>query len=326
MKNEILLLELKRMRHKVKLAADNSDNHPSDPAEEEIEIIDEEAESQFNKPVLNWTGPTPDPAEWEGEDITQYSVDPAKAREIVLEKVKRLGYTDLSPRLIDQMVEDEMAAQRRSKIDKYHSMAAERARGIDPESGEINAEKTRLQGIERVKRERPELSDPEKRKQMKNFKRSYFNYYDPFMEEGSGVKFNLDSSERSAVQSGYSPEKLNAELANTLSGLMGEYLVGKRLTISTGSPTMPKEELVTIQDADPDGQRIIFNPVGRGVRMFSSYNDFFYNTLGRNGNISDGERALKAAAPQIPFPRKELPRKERSWGDILRILPPWAKV
>lgn len=338
MKNEILLLELKRMRHKVKIATEKTEIAPVAP-EDEIEVIEEEdsgPEPFFQSPV-NWTGPDPDPSEWESEPTTKVSIDPAKARE----RVKRyLSSTDpkemakLTPQELDSMIEymtqEEIEAME-EKLDRYHMAESEYARGMVPGSEGMMTEEARNKGLERLRQDRPELFDPVKQEMMKDYSPSYFVYYDPIFQDDRKTKF----SELMLASRGYNQVKLDQTLANQLSGLIGEHLVGKSFTISTGSPTLPKEETVTIADVDPDDQKIIFKPVGRGLKLFSSYHDFFYKT-------QDGQRALASLAPpNVKIPQNNPPVSEegsaqkdpstsgplsRGWKNLLKILPPWAKA
>ena len=285
MKNEILLLELKRMRHKVKIATEKTEIAPVAP-EDEIEVIEEEesgAEPFFQSPV-NWTGPDLHADEWDDDTTTSLSKNPTS----------------------DQ---------------KYHMTHSEAARGMFPGTGGMMTDEARRKGLERLRQDRPELFDPKKIKEMKKYQQSYHVYYDSYLPDDRRNKFN----EMMLASKGYTPVKLEAELANQLSGLMGDYLVGKSITISTGSPTLPREETVTILDVDPDSQTIIFKPVGKGPKLFSSYDDFFYNTVGRRSGKSDGEKALMAAAPEIQMPSKGGPLS-RGWKNLLKILPPWAKA
>ena len=115
MNNQILLLELKRMRHKVKLASAEGDPTIIE-GEEDVEVIDEsEAAPAISSKPLNWTGPEYDPKEWESEETTKVSINPAKARERVERYLRATDPAELAKlteeeldSLIENMTEEEV--------------------------------------------------------------------------------------------------------------------------------------------------------------------------------------------------------------------------
>ena len=121
---------------------------------------------------------------------------------------------------------------------------------------------------------------------------------------------------------GYQPTMLEDELSAKLSGILGEHLVGKNFTIYTGSSRIPRAEVVKILDVDPDNQRIVLQTSDEKLKFLASYDDFFYHK--KQSNLSDGERALKALAPNIVMPKKD-GILSSTWKNILKIKPPWAK-
>lgn len=329
MKSDILLLKLKRMRYKVKLASEDIREDSIDEGDVDVESEEgsEESLPSFGK-KLNWTGPNLDYKEWDDQPPTKISVDPVKA----LERVRRFITSSDSNEIagltqeeidaaVEKLMKEDMRSMRRN-LDEYHMRRSEAGRGMIPGTGGIMTDKARREGLERLRMDRPELFDPKKIREMKDHQPSYNIYYDSFFPDYRRNNLN----EMRATSMGYAPVKLEAELANQLSGLIGNHLVGKSFKISTGSPTLPKEETVTIQDVDPDKQMIIFKPIGRGLKLFSSYDDFFYNTSGRSGGKSDGERALLAVDPKIQMPSKSGGALSRGWKNLLKILPPWAKA
>jgi hypothetical protein len=327
MRSDILLLELKRMRYKVKLASEDPEKTP---VRESEEMGEEKTIDQITQPLggsFTWSGPDYKTEDWDSEPDTKVSVDPAKARDKVKRYLERLNATEPTKlteselnSLLDSMTEREIQNMQ-GRIDSYHFSQSEAGRGMIPGTGGMMTEESRRQGLERIRRDRPELFDSAKKREMNNYKQSYYTYYDPLFKGERKTEF----SERRRAARDYKPVKINQELADQLSGLIGDLLVGKRFTISTGSPIMPREEVVTILDVDPDDQKIIFKPVGPGVSLFSSYDDFFYNTVGRKENKSDGERALLQADPTFKMPPKDPGVLSRAWKNLLKIFPSRAK-
>ncbi len=292
MNSHILLLELKRMRRKVKIASDaaNEDDEVEvieEPEEaeglDEVSVIDEDKEGDQD----DLTNPIPYD-EWSALDLTNITPNPSDAR-------------------------------------RYHRLQSEGARGIIPDSGGMISDEELQRAMEETRRRRPELEDPERKKMMKDFKRTYFFYNPPILSDDRSLKLReyMESSR------GYNPKKLSEDLTRELNGILSK-LVGERFRISTGDPTRPATELVTISEVDIPEQKIIFNSTS-GQKLFSSYDDFFY---GKKWDAkTDGEKAIdilnskkREEDPDIVLPSKGGGGLAGAWQNLLRIKPPWSKA
>jgi len=235
---------------------------------------------------------------WEEETPTKISIDPAITREQI-EKV--ISITGEDPAEIEKIMEDQMESLQES-YDQWQRDQYEMSQGIIPGSGGIMTEASRLQGLKKLRQDRPELFDPINRERMKSWRETYFLYYHSFLPDERKTYF----SELMLAPQEYTTLKLEAALSLQFTNLIKDHLQGKSFTIFTGSPIFPKEEVVTIIDLDPEDQKIIFKTLIRELKLFSSYYDFFYHQ--KKENLSDGERALSRFAPHLQFPIESLSR------------------
>ena len=258
MNNEILLLELKRRRVLTKLAAEPTlspaieDTMPREDLpedEDEIEIVDEL--------------PTETVSEWSEETPTRLTVDPAKARATVQRR-------STDPGQIESMTAEEVAAMQ-TRADKWHQSYSEQARGMIPGTGGQMTDKARQQALERLRIDRPEMFDPKKIQQSKGYKKTYHYYQDPIFLTSERYR-KLQTHMNSSKSGGQLDESLSAQLSGLLSGL-----VGKVFIITTGTPTLPKQEEVRIVEVDPSEQKIILQVEGTTEKYYTSYDDFFYH-------------------------------------------------
>jgi hypothetical protein len=315
MNNDILLLRLKRMRYKVKLASDVTIPSPSD--EDEIEVIEAEPgpdevfvseDDPDEDSPLNWRGEVTVPGEWD-ETPTKITVDPAKIRENVK---KFYSVAGRDPAKIDQMTDEEVKSL-------WHMAEFEKSKGMVPHSGGMMTEEARQKGLEKTRRDRPEMFDPTRQKMMSGWKNTYFRYNEPvfYGDRTTQLKEMMEASR------GYVPTRLNEEISAELSGILNE-LVGKVFTISTGSPTIPKEERVKIVDVDTEDQRIIFQSAeDPRFKYFSSYDDFFYHK--KWSGKSDAEMALERLVPGAVIPNKD-GFLSKGLKSLLRVFRPGAKA
>lgn len=320
MNNDILLLNLKRMRYKVKLAAETTKPLPFE--EEEVEVVEEEPgpdevfvteDDPDEDSPLNWRGETPTLEEW-NETPTKLTVDPFKAREQVKRFVLATGG---DPAEVDRMTEEQVK-RLQEDYDKWQQHQYEASQGMVPGSGGMMTEESRQQGLERTKQERPEMFDPARQKMMKDWKSTYFRYHDPIFPGDRKTQLR----EMMEASRGYVPERLNDDLAASLAGIMHDYLWMKTFAISIGSPTLPKIEMVKIVDVDPREQKIIFQSVqDPRFKYFSSYDDFFYHP--KWDGKSDGARALITLGSGVELPSKSWIEKAKR---LLKIPRPGAKV
>lgn len=281
MNNDILLLELKRKRALTKLAAEPTlspaieDTMPREdlPEEEdEVEVIDEAPEDEVE--VID-EGSGEVVSEWSEETPTKLTVDPARARS----KVERYS-TD--PAQIEGMTATEMQYMQ-ERANKWHQYQSEQARGMVPGKGGQMTEEARQKALERTKRDHPEMFDPKKIEQSKGYKRTYHYYQDPIFPTSDRYR-----KLQTHMNSSKSGEKLDEDLSAQLSGLLSG-LVGKVFIITTGTPTLPKQEEVKIVDVDPGEQKIILQVEGTTEKYYTSYDDFFYHK--KYDGITDAQGA-----------------------------------
>lgn len=243
MNGHILLLELKRKRALVKLAAEptlspaEDSEHtviaPPSEDEDEIEVIDE--------PEVIVGEPDPD-EEWD-ETPTRVTVNP----------------------------------------ERYHGDITDKLKGIVPGSGGMMTPEARRMGLEKIRRDHPELFDPKARERQKSHKTTYFPYHEPILPASDRYKTLMSYMDTSKPE-----DKFDKQTADTLSGLLAN-LVGKVFLISTGSPILPKHEEVRIVDVDEDAQKIILQVEGTSLKYHTSYNDFFYHK--KEDGLTDAEAA-----------------------------------
>jgi len=258
MNNDILLLELKRRRTLTKLAAEPTlspaieDTVPREDLPEgegEIETVDESPGEVIS--------------EWSEETPTKLTVDPAKARSTV----ERFS---ADPDQTELMTAEELVAMR-NKADKWHQSYSDLARGMIPGTGGQMTEKARQKAMERLRADRPEMFDPKKIQQNKGYEKTYHYYQEPIFPNSDRyrkLQTHLNSSK--------AEKKLDETLSTQLSGLLGG-LVDKVFLITTGTPTLPKQEEVKIVDVDPKEQKIILQVEDTTEKYYTSYDDFFYH-------------------------------------------------
>jgi len=337
MSNDILFLNLKRMRYNLKLAAAevtnpirNISSNPISPpvSTADTDVIEGEPDPDEDSP-LNWKGEDPTENEWAAETPTSMAVDPKQIREDIMTYLSAVGR---DPSEVDDMSKEDIRSLHEEytrwyqhKNDDWHRVMNKQIiqddlnRGTIPGTGGEMTEASRQEGIAKTKRDHPELFDPKRQKMMKGWKKTYNRYRDPVFP----TERSLQLANMMQASGGYQATRLDDDLAASLSGILGDYLLGKSITISTGTPTLPKTEEVKIIDVDTDDQKIMFETVNRpSFKFFTSYDDFFYHK--KWDGKTDGERSLPSVFPPVHIPRKGSAISS-AWKNLLKIKAPWAK-
>lgn len=329
MSNDILFLNLKRMRYNIKLAAGEvtkpirniSSNPISSPVSTaDTGVIKREPDPDEDSP-LNWEGFVP--SEWEADIPTSMAVDPAKIREDIMTYLSAVGK---DPSRVDDMSDEEIKALHKEytawyqeEHDDWHKSLFEKSKGMVPGTGGQMTEASRQEGIARTKRDHPLFFDPERQKMMKGWRKTYPRYRDPPWP----IERKRQLANMMEAATGYNPARVDDNIAASLSGILGDHLVGKSITISTGNPRLPKTEQVKIIDVDTDDQKIMFETIKPpSFKFFTSYDDFFYHK--KWDGKSDAEVALSSISPPVKIPPKGF--LSEAWKNLLKIKPPWAKV
>jgi len=228
----------------------------------------------------------------EKEIPTDMVVDPKKVKEQIKNFALSMGGDSAE---VDKIIQNQIQTLQ-ERYDKWQKNQHEIILGLIPDSDGVMTEEAWSRGLKKLKEDRPELFDPHNQAMMKNWRETYFIYYDPLFPDERKTKF----SEMMLDSRNYISIKIDDLLASQLSWILQNHLRGKSFTIFTGSPILPKEEVVSIIDLDPDDQKIIFKTMIKDFKLFTSYYDFFYHK--KKFHLSDAERILTKVAPGVTIP------------------------
>lgn len=323
MNNKILLFILKHLKKMFNSALQKSSTtfleaRKMESLEQSSDSIDLPSSPGINfdeELLTDWKDNPPISTEWWAEIPTEIVASPLKARSQV---EKFLSITREDPTELNRMIEDQVLYLQ-EEYELWHRQQYEIASGIVPGSEGLMIEESRRKGLERLRKDRPEFFDPENRKRMKDWRQTYFIYYELY----SSTQNKMKTLETNLALRGYLPAKLSRRLAARLTRIITTHLRGKSFTIFTGSPILPREEVVSILDLDIKNQKILLKPLGKGPKLFIFYYDFFYHK--KIKNQSDGERALASLAPEVSLPKKR-EITARGLATSARVLSSRAKV
>jgi len=249
--------------------------------------------------------------EWDKDPNTVISIDPSDARK----SVERY-FAKIDPKILEKYTPEQIESDKQRRTEEK---IRARRRALDSFHKEVSDEALREEGLRKIRLERPEMFDKKRIKMQENWRNTYVpvTYHHPFLKPDPDKEISEVLKEYEKSNKG--SETLDPNLAGRLSRIIGEFFVGKMIKLSTGSPTLPGTTVNKILDVDPDNQRIVFvDPKFPQFKIVVSYDDFFYHN--KWNGISDAQMNINEMGLQV-----EIPKKNKSWLDMLRVYNPSRK-